>query len=62
MILPAYLVGSGLKPTDPQGCLARDAILPAYLVGSGLKRRRPLCQPRRSWNSPGLFSREWIET
>ena len=36
-------------------------ILPAYLVGSGLK---PASSSRRSpiRHSPGLFSREWIET
>ena len=38
LILPAYLVGSGLKLYVVHLLLSAIAILPAYLVGSGLKR------------------------
>ena len=37
-------------------------ILPAYLVGSGLKQQGWQAVCGRHANSPGLFSREWIET
>jgi len=36
-ILPAYLVGSGLKPRVFECATGIARILPAYLVGSGLK-------------------------
>ena len=37
-------------------------ILPAYLVGSGLKHCDKTLMQYAPDNSPGLFSREWIET
>ena len=42
--------------------LLRRYILPAYLVGSGLKHHAPPVAYRCDVDSPGLFSREWIET
>ena len=45
-----------------EGQMPGACILPAYLVGSGLKRWRLRKQRIMPHNSPGLFSREWIET
>ena len=42
--------------------VAKNTILPAYLVGSGLKLIENMNIGSIAGDSPGLFSREWIET
>ena len=60
-ILPALLVGSGLKRVCNFLSLNIATILPALLVGSGLKLIC-LLPVFPLLDSPGFISREWIET
>ena len=61
-ILPAYLVGSGLKPVDDCRWQRRRFHSPGLFSREWIETPISLSSTDNCCNSPGLFSREWIET